>query len=483
MSAPVSYDAIVIGGGMNGLAAAAYLARARKKVLLLEKRDGLGGRCAPVDLGEGFSASRAAPVLYALDPRLLGDLRLSRFGFRPAGRELPLVGLRGGAKQIVLSRNVYGTAASILPHSSTDAAAWPRFRAKLFEMARAMRPLWWEAHAPPLDGDIREDIARILSAGASAWLDSWFKSEALKAALCFDATAGGLSLAEPGSAMALLWRAAQEMSGLQGAAMIPAGGLPALAAALVAAVQDAGGELRTGASVEEIILDEDRAAGVRLRSGEVCFAPVVLSAVSRHRTFYDLLPPGVLGLSHAASSDRPSPLAQAHVLVVLANAPSIGGAPLASRFIVAEKTETYISAELAARNGEMGDELPIEFTVPTSLDAFIVPPGQHVLSAVVRPLPREPKGGWDRLRPALGAKVIAAIDGLIPNFSRDIARIEVLVPDDADTGTDIARLTAPYTHRVHTPVSGLFFCGPEADPVSAISGRAGRIAAQMAMRP
>jgi phytoene dehydrogenase-like protein len=321
--------------------------------------------------------------------------------------------------------------------------------------------------------------------GASAWLDTWFESEALKAALCFDATAGGWSIAEPGSAMTLLWRAAQEMSGLQGATMIPGGGVPKLADALVAAAQDAGCELRTGACVKEIILDRDRVAGVHLLSGESCFAPVVLSAVSRHRMLCDLLPPGALGLSRAVSSARASSLIAAHVLAVLANIPSMGAVPPASRFIVAERIETHISAELAARSGEIGDELPIEFTVPTSLDSSIAPPGQHILSAVIRPLPRHPKEGWARLRPVLVTKAIAALDRLIPNFSRDLSRLEVLMPDDigADSGADISRLMSTYASRMQMPISGLFFCGADAEPVSAISGRAGRLAAQMAMLP
>jgi phytoene dehydrogenase-like protein len=481
VSAPSSYDAIVIGGDVNGLAAAAYLARARKKVLVLEKRDWPGGRFARAELGEGLSTSMAVPMLYALDPQLVDDLRLSRFGFRPTGRELPLVCLRGGAKQIVLSRNVHDTAASIVPHSRADAAAWPLFRAKLFELARIMRPLWWGTQ-PSLPEGASQQIERIECMGASAWLDTWFESEALKTMLCFEATADGLSVAEPGSAMALIWRAAQEMSGLQGATMMPKGGLRALAGALAAAVQEAKGDFRTGASVEEIILDQGRAAGVRLHSGETCLAPIVLSAISSQHTASALLPPAAMGLSQAAWPRRTSPLAQARVLAVMTNMPAISTASLAGRVIVAEKMETYVSAELAARTGEMGDELPIEFSVPTCFDPSAAPPGQHILSAIVRPVPRYPTGGWARLAPALGAKVVSTLDRLIPGFSRVISRVEVMIPDDTDAGTSVARLTSAYGPRVRTPIPGLFFCGTGAEPVSAISGRAGRIAAQMVIR-
>jgi phytoene dehydrogenase-like protein len=336
MNAPSSYDAIVVGGGINGLVAAAYLAKARKKVLLLEGKDLLGGRSVRMDLSERFETGFAAPTLYALDPLVAGELKLSRFGFRLTGRELSLVGPRGGMSQIVLSRNVHDTAAALRSHSNADAAAWPRFRAKLFEMARAMRPLWWEAQGSLPDGSIGREIEEVRRMGASAWLDTWFESDALKAALGFDATVDGMSIAEPGSAMALLWRAAQEVSGLQGATMVPMGGLASLAEALAAAAQASGAELRTGAAVQAVVLHEDRMAGVRLHTGETCFAPVVLSALSARRTIRDLLPPGVLGFSEAVSRERSASLAEAVALVVLVNPPAIEGAPLTSRFITAE---------------------------------------------------------------------------------------------------------------------------------------------------
>jgi len=482
MTAPASHDAIVLGGGVNGLVAAAYLAKARKRVLLLEEEEQLGGRCVRIDLGEGFSVSAAGPALHALDPQLVSELKLSRHGLRFAGREMSLVGLRTGAKPLVLSRNVHDTAASILPHSRADAAAWPRFRKKLLELSRALRPLWWDAEAPPLEGHVREEIDRIKWMGVSAWLDTWFESESLKAALCFDATAGGLSIIEPASAIALLWHAAQEMSGLQGATMLPMGGLPALVSALAAAAQDAGAELRTGAPLESIVLDEDRVAGVRLQSGETCFAPAVLSVLPLARMARDLLPPGALGLSGVNTGHRGASLAEAHVLMVLANAPSLGSAAPASRFITTERFESYISAELAARDGEIGDELPIEFTVPTNVDPSIAPPGLHVLSATVRPLPRHPAQGWAAMSTVLGARVVAAIDKFVPNLSRDLTRMKVLTPDDTDAVTNLVRLTSNYDSRVRTPIQGLFLCGDDAEPNSAISGRAGRIAAQMGIR-
>jgi phytoene dehydrogenase-like protein len=484
MNSPASYDAIVIGGGVSGLVAAAYLAKMRKKVVLLEEKRRLGGLCGPANPGSEFPASVAAQILYALDPQVVRDLNLLRRGLRFAGRELSSVGLRSDGKHIVFSRNVHDTVASILPHSSADAAAWPHFRNKLFDLARALRPLWWEAHGALPDGAAGREIERIACMGASAWLDTWFESEALKAALCFDAMAGGLSIAEPGSALSLLWRAAQEILGLQGAVVIPVGGLPALAGILVSVAEAAGCDLRTDVGVAGIVVEENRVAGVRLRSGESCFAPLVFSTIGLDRTVHELLPPGMLGFAHAAALHPTSPLAEARVVVTLRNKPPLGMASLANRFVMVEKAETYIAAELAARGGEIGDELPVEFVIPTCADPSSAPPGQHILSALVRPLPRHPSGGWTALRPILGAKVVAALDKFIPNFSRDISHIEILTPDDfaAGAGTSVSRLMLGAAARIRTPVSGLFLCGADAEPVAAVSGRAARIAAGLAVR-
>ncbi|MGN6149571.1 MAG: phytoene desaturase family protein [Rhizomicrobium sp.] len=485
MSIASSYDAIVIGGGVSGLVAAAYLAKARKRVVLLEERDRIGGRCAPVTSSDGFSINPAGPALHALDPRVVQDLGLSRRGLRFAGRELPLVSLRADGKHIVLSRNVHDAVASLLPHSGPDAAAWPRYRSKLFELARAMRPFWCEDDCTLPGGAAGKEIDRIASTGAFPWLDTWFESEALKAALCYDATAGGLSLAEPGSALSLVWHASQEMSGLQGAVVIPMGGLQALVSTLAAIAKEAGCELRTNAGAASLILDENRIAGVSLSSGESCFAPLVFSTVGLSRTMSELLPPGIAGVARASAFDPISSLAEAHVVAKLNTRPQLGTAHPASRFVVAERIETYISAELAARNGEIGDELPIELVIPTSADPSLASPDEHIVSVIVRPLPRSPAGGgWQALRPVLAAKVVSALDRLIPNFSRDISHIEVLTPDDlaADAGATVSRLLTTAADRIQTGVSGLFLCGVDAEPVSAMSGRAARIAVALAGR-
>lgn len=486
MSGSRSYDAIVIGGGPSGLIAASYLAQSGKRVLLLEAEDKFGGLCASANLGAGFSAARGVHTLYALDPVVIRELKLARNGLNFPARDLALVGLRGDGKHIVLSRNLHDTAASIAVHSPSDAQAWPRFHKQLFEVARMMRPHWWEeSGALPADGSRRvlDGIARM---SATAWLDSWFESDALKAALCFDATAGSVSALAPPSALSLIWRASQEMSGLQGAVMIPQGGLTALTAALVRTATEAGCELRTGIRATRLILDQGRVAGVQAETGDACFAPVVLSAVTRRHTLSELVPREVLGIGYGESLRPVSSLTEASIVMKLRNVPAFGGVapPVASRFIVVEKPEAYAAAELAARSGTIPDEIPIEFVIPTLMDSSLAPSGQHILSVLARPLPMLRPEAWVGLKTLVAARVVAALEKRMPGVSREISNIEISSPDIADINHAVtaASMLASLADRIGTPIEGLFLCGADAEVIPSISGRAARIAASFAMR-
>lgn len=486
MSAPSSYDAIVIGGGVSGLIAAAYLAKSRKNVLLLEAEDRFGGLCASANLGDGFSAARGAQTLYALDPVVIRDLKLARKGLRFLARDLALVGLRNDGKHIVLSRDVHDTAASIAVHSPSDAQAWPRFHKELFEIARAMRSRWWETRGALPTDDTRRTLDGVARMGAMAWLDSWFESEALKAALCFDATAGSVSSLEPASALSLVWRAAQEMSGLQGAVMIPQGGLTALTEALVGAATEEGCELRTGVRATRLILDQGRVAGVQTESGSACFASMVVSAMPCRQTLSELVPREALGIGYGGALERPtSSLTEAFIVMKLRSAPVFGGGvaiPLASRFIVAEKPEAYVTAEMASRSGAIPDEIPIEFVIPTLMDSSLAPPGQHIVSVIARPLPLfrpEERAG---LKTLVAARVVASLEKLMPGISREISNIEIFSPSRASCPITVSSMLAETAHRIETPIEGLFLCGADAEPVPSISGRAARIAASLATK-
>ena len=315
MSQSRNFDVIVIGAGISGLAAAALLARS--------------GRAVTVVDGAAPSPPPGAQALHALDPALVKALGLARHGLKFAVRDMPLVGLRADGRHLVLTRDAQATALSLVGHSRADAEAWPRVHGEFYALARAMRSYWWGSGGGKTLARLQGKLEPFRRMGAAAWLDSRFESEALKATLAFDAASGGLSPLEPGSALTLLWRAAQEMCGLQGASAMAAGGPRALVDLFAAAARDAGAELRTASPVACILAEGGKVAGVRLATGEVLAAPRVLSCLSRRLTLCSLLSSGEAGLGEAARLEREGRLQR------LGFEPAVepgGGAHAAERF-------------------------------------------------------------------------------------------------------------------------------------------------------
>ena len=478
MSQSRSFDVIVIGAGISGLAAAALLARS--------------GRAVTVVDGAAPSPPPGAQALHALDPALVKALGLARHGLKFAVRDMPLVGLRANGRHLVLTRDAQATALSLVGHSRADAEAWPRVHGEFYALARAMRSYWWGLGGGKTLARLQGKLEPFRRMGAAAWLDSRFESEALKATLAFDAASGGLSPLEPGSALTLLWRAAQEMCGLQGASAMAAGGPRALVDLFAAAARDAGAELRTASPVACILAEGGKVAGVRLATGEVLAAPRVLSCLSRRLTLCSLLSSGEAGFGEAARLEREVPrTGSARVTLTLGATPSIKGTSVlpTARFVVAEKLESYVAADAAARVGRLADEIPAEFTIPTAADPSLAPAGRHLVSVLLRPVPLLPPKGWAVLKPALVEKVLGMLRHHLPDLARHVVETDVTTPDDilvrsgpADAAAGVTHLLADWDTRLGTPVEGLMLCGAAAEPVPAISGRAARLAVEKIMR-
>ena len=436
MSEAQSYDAIVIGGGFAGLVAAAYLVKAGRRVLVLEKRE---------------AVPTGPRSIFALDPRVVKDLRLNRRGLGFARRDLPLVGLRPDGAHIILSRDRHASARSIAAHSRADAAQFPAWRRAQFSLARALRPLWWDDTPKRLFWPSQRAMLEEMEvASAEALLATRFESDALKALLCFDAGAQGISPAEAGSALQPVWRAAQEVAGLQGATALTQG--DTLMAALRLACM--GAEIRHGAEVAGLLVRNGAVTGVHLAGAEEISVPFVLSTLSRAATRM-LTPPG--GLADRADARRNPRLAgDARFTVTLEEEPVIAGAPDNARFIVAGS-----GAHAEARSGLLPREPGLEFSRIA----------EKTLSVIMRPVPIHPKEGWDTFRPRLETLCLATLARYVRAMRVVSVETKIPRPDDKP-------LALLQTGRFATGLRGLFLCGDSAEPVAALSGRAARLAAE-----
>jgi phytoene dehydrogenase-like protein len=497
-----SYDAIVIGGGIGGLVAAAYLARARVRVLVLEARHSFGGRAETYTFADRFRAPCLDHALYALDPRILDDLGVYQHGLVNLQSDMSMIALRPGGSHIVMPNGPYRAGHALAMPEKSDGRAYKRFRREILTLAGQMRPLWQSAGRESdvssfrgltrrLSLKVAERLEIFSRMSAAGYLDQLFESDALKAALAFDVCTGGFSPHEAGSALMLIWRAAQGNAWRPGAVSQPRGGPGAFASELQLVAEKAGAELRSGVRVSSIIAEEGRAFGVMLEDGSVYRAATVLSSLSARQTLLDLVPPGAIGFG-ALSPVPDQSMATAKILLALQGPPPIPGlAPyeLDARFVIAERPETADEAKGMALLGRTPNELVMEATVPTAADPDLAPDGIHVVSVLVPLLPAAIDNGWAENREALGKRVVAKLELYAPGLKDRIVARAVLTPQDialrygehaVEAASPLPRLLAGYEMRVRTPLPGLYLCGTSAEPVSAISGRAGRIAARLA---
>jgi phytoene dehydrogenase-like protein len=437
-------DALVIGASVGGLAAAALLAGAGKRVLVLERE-----AAPPEPIG---------PV-YALDPVLLSRLRLSARGLRFVSRDLAL-SFPGALPHLTLERDSHAATRALGALGDTDAKAWAPFRREVHALARQLRRWWWSALEQGAADWVlerqaaKEYFARLSLTGADAFLAAHFQSDALIAALLFDASAGGFHVSEPGSALALVWRAAQEMAGLEGAAAMPAPGTLVWSLIKAAAAAD----FRCCATVTGIVTKDGSVSGARLADGEVIEAPLILSSL-----------PGGATMA-LAGAPPPSPqIGEARLLIALRE--KIAFPP--ERLILAERSGIYADAHEAARAGRLPDELPMEFA---AADADSMGVGK--IAVTLRPVPailsRE-----DRAQ--LAARAVQALSRQVPGAAALVSGLR-FTSSAIGTRATLAHLLAPSAVRVKTKIAGLYLCGADAEPLACLSGRAARIAAEMALK-
>lgn len=503
-----SCDAIVVGGGHNGLVAAGLLAKAGKKVVLVEAGDRLGGAAVTEEFHPGFRASTVAHLVERLDEGVVQRLELERHGLAYAAATIPTTIIGAGAP-LTLPGDLRAAVAGLPPG---EAEAWPALVAKLFRFAEVLKP-FLAAVPPRLKGggpadwltlgklglgvrrlgrdDMREFLRMVLMNVADV-VEEDLTDERLKAVFAFDAVRGtALGPRSPNSLMALYWRLAAGANGIGGALALPKGGMGGVVAALAAAARAAGVTIRTSAPVERILVEGGRAVGVALAGGEEIRAPVVASAANPVATLMRLVGPAHLdiGLVRRLRSVR-SRGNVARVLLALDGPPpfaGLGEAELRGRILALRSLDALEAAFDAAKYGAFSPEPALEITIPSLTDPALAPPGGHVVSISALYAPAVLKDGWNAAsRAGLLAAVTAVLERVAPGIGARVVGSEVLAPPDIE-----ARFGIPGGHWHHgelaidqmfmlrpvpalaqyaTPVEGLYLCGAGSHPGGGVSG-------------
>jgi phytoene dehydrogenase-like protein len=533
-----SCDCVIIGGGHNGLVAAAYLAKAGKRVQVVERRHVLGGAATTEELWPGYKVSTAAYVISLFLPEITRELRLNHYGLRilprspssftplPDGRSL-LMGPEPGLNEREISK-----------FSRRDAEVFPRYEALLEAVAQKLEPLLNET-APdllPLPDSWRKiGVAKRMRDAGKAWnmfqtfgalgeqlpeaielltgparpiLDRWFESDVLKATLATDAIIGSFtSISAPGSAYVLLHHVMGEAGGHRGVWGYVQGGMGGLATALEGACRDLGVKIHRETEVRRILTDGGRAIGVSLVDGQTIDADVVASSIDPHWTFERLLDPEALPEDFrraVARIDYSSASAKINLALAeppeFAAAPGKGIGPHHHGTIHIGPTLEYLErAYDDAKYGQPSHEPILELTLPTSVDTTIAPPGKHIVSIFVQYAPYKlAVGNWDDERERFGDRCIEVLARYAPNVPKAILHRQVLTPLDLErtfrlTGGNIFQGAMPLhqlfsmrpvpgwaDHR--TPVAGLYLCGAASHPGGGVLGACGKNAAEEMLR-
>jgi phytoene dehydrogenase-like protein len=510
-------DSIVIGAGHNGLVCAAYLARAGKRVLVLEAADYVGGAAITREFAPGFRVSACAHLLHMLPQTIANDLALTRHGLEFAAQAMPTTALSQEGAHLHVGRD------AITGVDHADATAYAALIARLRKFATHLRPILemtpprlgtsaWADQAGLLRlawqvrslgrADMRE-LLRIIGMNVYDLAEEHFKSSALQGALAFDAILGTNSGPRaPGTVLTLLYRMAAESGAGSGGMAQPKGGMGALSDALATAARTAGVEIRTGVRVNRILVRDDRAAGVTLTDGETIEATSVISSADPRTTFLRLLGTEHLDTGFVRRIDHFRHRGLTAKLHLALSAPpsfrSLDEAAFRGRLLIAPSLDHIENAFNPSKYSECSEAPAIEIVIPTASDPSLAPPGQHVLSAIVQYAPYAPKHGWNALRQTFTDRIIGTIQTYAPGLRNLIVAAELLTPADIEQQFGIAGghwhhgelafdqffmvRPVPGAAQYNAPMENLFLCGAGSHPGGGVMGIAGRNAARQVLK-
>jgi phytoene dehydrogenase-like protein len=517
---PAPYDAIVIGGGHNGLVAAAYLARAGKRVVVLERRERVGGAAMSEQIFPGFTFSVFSYVVSLLRPEIIRDLDLPRHGLHVLPLESTLTPLPNG-DYLAQWNDHDQNRRELARHSARDAEAYDEFGRLMHLMARGVKPILGMLPPDPASlapGDLAgmwrlgkyfrglgperfHTLHKLLTMSAADYLDEWFETEALKGTKSASGIIGTLlGPRSPGTAYVLLHHYMGELDGVFRAWGFAKGGNGSVSAAIAAAARAAGAEIRTEAPVAHVLVANGRATGVALASGEEIRAGLVISNADPRRTFFDLVGekhlPGefVDGIRRFRFRG-----ASAKVNLALGELPDFtclpGRGPHHRGAISISPSVDYLErAYDEAKYGEFSRRPYMDIVIPSMIDPGMAPPGKHVMSIFAQYAPHDLKGGWtDARREAFGDAVVDTLAEYAPNLKRAILHRQVVTPADIESVVGISEgnifhgelslqqmfflRPVPEWAKYRTPIDGLWQCGSGTHPGGGVMGAPGRLAA------
>jgi phytoene dehydrogenase-like protein len=515
------YHAVVIGGGHNGLTAAAYLARAGRRVLVLERRHVLGGAAVTEEVFPGFRFSVCSYVVSLLRPEIIRELDLPRHGLEILPLDGTFTPMPDG--DYLWRVNDHGkTRREIARHSRLDAEAYDEYGKAMVEMARVVKPILGMTPPDPLSLNPRDlgslvflgnrfrrlgaedriNQLQLMTMSAADFLDQWFETDVLKATMSASGIIGTfLGVRSPGTAYVLLHHYMGEIDGAFRSWGFARGGTGAISNAIASAARQAGVEIRTQAPVARILTAGGHATGVVLENGDEIEADLVLSSVDPRLTFLRFLeardlPPDFLDdvrrYRFRGSSGK--------VNLALDALPDFSCLPgpgphLRGAISISPSVDYMERAYDQAKYGWFSERPYIDIVIPTLTDPSVAPPGKHVMSCFVQYAPYAlASGTWDEQRDAFGDAVIDTIARFAPNLRDIILHRQVLTPLDLEREFGLSEgnifqgeLTleqlfflrpAPGWAQYKTPIRNLWMCGSAAHPGGGIMGAPGRNAAR-----
>lgn len=521
------YDAIIVGGGHNGLTSAAYLARAGKRVLVLEKRYTIGGASATEEFAPGFRNSSCSFVVGFLRAQIIKELELAKHGLTIKPIENDFFAL-DDHRFMLLNGDETHDKQQIGKFSERDNDGLERLSAMLSPLSdffdRRM------LHPPPsskggwrdtlewirvgidmlrLSRADRYRLVQVTMQSAGSLLDRYLESDEAKLPYAFGAISGNMNdLDTPTTGYRLLHGQLCEVNGIPGTWGLPMGGMGAISDAICSAAVSRGAEVRTNTAVNRILIENGRAFGVELQSGEKIYATAVLSNADPKRTFLGLVDAEHLNAEFREDLDAYRMESGTFRMNFALNElpdftcmPGTSVGPQHQGMMYVLPSMAYIrEAFNDTRAGNWSQAPIIEAMIPSVHDDSLAPPGKHVMSISARYFPRHLSNGrnWDDCRDQAADCIIDTFSRYAPNFRASIIAQQALSPLDLEreyglTGGDIAHgqyeLNQLFTMRPHrdaaggtTPIKGLYMCGAGVHPGGGVSGIPGYNAAKLVLR-